>query len=225
MYGQPVGVSQAQINKLNEVLQRIGQLPANWHAVGTCGIETFLAIAQHAVQQPIRFSAETGTGASTAILSQISGHHTVFSRYHPRDEVPTAYAQGIFDESRLHFVLGPTQKTLPYHVFAEPLDFALIDGAHGYPYPEMDYYYFYQHLAPNALLIVDDIHIPTIRRLFEFLNEEKMFRLVDIKEEKTAFYRRTDYPTFDPEADQWHRQGYNVKHAPPSLQPFVERDH
>jgi len=39
---------------------------------------------------------------------------------------------------------------------------------HGYPFPEMEYYFIYPHLEENALLIVDDIHIQNIYNLFIF---------------------------------------------------------
>ena len=35
--------------------------------------------------------------------------------------------------------------------------FVLIDGPHGYPFPEIEYFYFYPRLKPGALLVVDDI--------------------------------------------------------------------
>jgi Methyltransferase domain len=209
------------VDAVNRVLTEISRLPQEWHPAGSYDMGTLVAIARHALTAPIRRSAETGCGATTFILSQISEHHRVFAYMHPSKEVPLAYERGLLNEKRVEFILGATQRTLPPYRFSEPLDFALIDGPHGYPFPELEYFAFYQVLAPGALLIVDDIHIPTIRNLFNFLNEEKMFRLVEVSG-KTAFYRRTAEPTFNPEGDDWQRQQYNVRFAPAELRWAVE---
>ncbi|MGH2358611.1 MAG: hypothetical protein ACRDGJ_11500, partial [Candidatus Limnocylindria bacterium] len=88
-----------------------------------------------------------------------------------------------------------------------------LDGSHSYPAPEIDYYYLFPHLAPAGLLIMDDIHIPMLRNMFRFLREDAMFRLVEVAGH-TAFFRRTDAPTFDRYLGNWFDQGYNARHFP-----------
>src|SRR3712207_5516648 len=107
------------------------------------------------------------------------------------------------------FRSGPSQRTLHRHEWsAAPLGVALIDGGHGYPFPDLDYYGFYPQIRPGGLLVVDDIHIPTITHLFRFLQEDAMWRLVAV-ELYTAFFQRTDAPTFGPFGDGWIHQRYN----------------
>jgi Methyltransferase domain len=219
---QPISAPPTVVEAVNRVLTEISRLPNGWHPAGSYDVATLVTIARHALSAPIRHSAETGCGATTFILSQISAQHRVFAYMHPSEEVPLAYQRGLLNEERVEFIKGPTQRTLPPYRFTEPLDLALIDGPHGYPFPELEYFAFYQVLAPNALLIVDDIHIPTVRNLFNFLNEERMFRLVEVCG-KTAFYRRTSEPTFNPEGDNWQLQQYNVRFAPPELRWAVDR--
>jgi len=108
------------------------------------------------------------------------------------------------------FVVGPTQRTLPAWRNDKPLEIVLIDGPHAYPFPDLEYYYFYRLLARDALLIVDDIHIPTIGHLYDFLKEDDMFRVVEVVG-TTAFFRRTSAALFDPEGDGWWLQKYNTK--------------
>lgn len=108
------------------------------------------------------------------------------------------------------FVEGPTQATLPQHRFIEKLQLALIDGPHGYPFPELEYYFLYPHLETGARLILDDIHIPTVHNLFQFLRRDAMFELDDVVQ-TTAFLTRTSAPTFDPFGDGWWQQGYNAR--------------
>jgi len=110
----------------------------------------------------------------------------------------------------VRFVEGPTQQTLPQHHFSNRLQALLLDGPHAYPFPELEYYFFYPHLDPGALLIVDDIQIRSVHNLYEFLRSDRMFRLDEVVH-TTAFFTRTDAPTFSPSGDGWWEQGYNRK--------------
>lgn len=101
-----------------------------------------------------------------------------------------------------------TQQTVPAFTFTKPLQVALIDAPHGYPFPELEYYYIYPHLAENALLILDDTNIPSIKRMAEILSADDMFECIEVLG-KTTFFRRTEAPVFDPLADGWWDQGYN----------------
>ena len=87
------------------------------------------------------------------------------------------------------------------------------DGPHGYPFPELEYYFFYPHLDEDALLVIDDIHIPTIFRLFSFLREEAMFDFLGVAS-TTAFFRRNSSPAFHPLGDGWWLQNYNKNRFP-----------
>jgi hypothetical protein len=108
------------------------------------------------------------------------------------------------------FIEGPSQRTLPQYPFPEKLQLALLDGPHAYPFPDLEYYFLYPHLEENALLILDDIHIPTIHNLFDFLRVDAMFRLDEVVR-TTAFFTRTAAPTFDPLGDGWGHQAYNQR--------------
>ncbi len=88
----------------------------------------------------------------------------------------------------------------------------LIDGPHGFPFPELEYFFFYPHLKTGALLVIDDIQIPTIGRLADFLSEDRMFERVELIG-ATAVFRRTDAPTLDPFGDGWWLQDYNRRRA------------
>jgi hypothetical protein len=59
--------------------------------------------------------------------------------------------------------------------------------------------------------VVDDIHIPTVRQLYDVLRDDKMWTHVeDVL--TTAFFERTDAPVFDPFGDGWERQQFNQRH-------------
>jgi predicted O-methyltransferase YrrM len=157
-------------------------------------------------------SVETGAGKSTLLLSHLSDHHIVFA-IDGGDSVSVTQTSELLRPERVEFVDGPTQRTLFEYRFPEKLDFVLIDGPHGYPFPEMEYWVLYRHIRQGGLLMVDDIHIPTINRLFQFLREEPMFELVEVVG-YTAFFRRTAAPTFDPYCDGWYEQPFNTARFP-----------
>jgi hypothetical protein len=185
------------------------------HRAGTLDAHVLRAI-EDLVPATIDASLETGCGKSTILLSNLSARHVVFA-YDDRDQPNSSvhyYSDcPLFRKDTTTLVSGATQLTLPRYVFDRPVDVALLDGPHGYPFPELEYYYVYPHLRSGALLIVDDIHIPTIHRLHQFLSEDAMFDLVHV-ERTTAFFRRTEAPVFSPLGDGWELQTYNQRRFP-----------
>jgi hypothetical protein len=153
---------------------------------------------------------ETGSGASTLLFSHLSEDHTVFAIDAGTNSIRGVESHRLLRRETVTFVEGPTQLTLPRHTFAHPLQLALIDGPHGYPFPDLEYYFIYPHLEPGAILIVDDIQIPTITNLFDFLSADEMFDLREVVE-NTAFFQRTSAPTFSPTGDGWWEQRYNMR--------------
>ncbi len=214
----------------SSLLTEVMRVAPSLHKAGTFSAGTLAAIARHASGRPVQHSVETGSGASTLLLSHVSEDHTVFAVDAGTGSIRSIEHSPLLRREAVRFVEGPTQLILPRHVFTSRLQLALIDGPHGYPFPDLEYYYFYPHLDPDALLIVDDIHIPTITNLFDFLNADEMFDLQEVVE-TTAFFRRTVAPTFSPLGDGWWTQRYNKRasqDADPELMnltPPVRVDH
>ncbi len=195
-------------NDLSGIFDEIIRAAPSLHHAGTFSSRTFEAIIRHASHGEIVLSAETGSGASTLLFSHLSKRHTVFALDDGTDSIRAVQNSPFLRPGVVTFIEGPTQVTLPTHRFEGKLQLALIDGPHAYPFPEMEYYYVYEHLDEGALLILDDIHIRSINNLFEFLRADDMFALTDVVE-TTAFFRRTDAPTFPRLGDGWWLQGYN----------------
>jgi len=200
------------MSDLHGVIDSIRALPGEWHTSGSVPHEVLTATAKHCAGRNIERSVETGSGKTTLLLSHISGDHTVFA-IDFGGSITAVRQSPLLKPGVVKYVEGPTQQTLPYHKFDRPLQLALLDGPHAYPFPELEYYFVYPHLAPGALLIIDDIQIPTIHRMFEFLCEDEMFELVDVVWD-TAFFARTNAPTFNPTGDGWPAQGFNKRHGP-----------
>jgi len=200
---------------VRDVLDAVIRLPSTWHGAGCCGPAVLDAVVRYAEPLEIRRSVETGTGKTTLLLSHLSERHTVFTKEDvgDGDSLAAVRSSPLLQQTGVSFVLGPTQRTLAQHRFTEPLDLVLLDGPHAYPFPQLEYYYLYPHLAENGLLIVDDIHVPTIFHLFSFLADDAMFDLLSVVG-TTAFFRRTAAPLFDPLQDGWEHQRYNARRFP-----------
>jgi hypothetical protein len=197
-------------SSFDEIRRRITEVGSGLHTAGGFSARTFEAIARAVHTRQIYNSVETGSGATTLLFSHVSEHHMVFAMDGGSGSITNIRRSPLLRENVVTFVEGPTQATLPLHHFTGKLQLVLLDGPHGYPFPDLEYYFLYPHLETGALLILDDIHIPTIHNLFQFLRRDAMFELDEIVQ-TTAFFTRTTAPTFDPLGDGWWRQNYNTR--------------
>lgn len=180
------------------------------HTAGTLSRTVLEALMKYAGKRRVEYSVETGCGASTLLLSHLSQHHTVFALDAGTGSVENVRSSPLLRKTHVSFVEGPTQKTLPQFRLNQELDLALLDGPHAYPFPDLEYFYIYPHLRHGALLILDDIQIRSVNNLFRFLASDDMFRLDEVIQ-TTAFFTRTNAPTFDPYGDDWSGQRYNSR--------------
>jgi len=204
------------MNQLADLLAALGALPGDWHGAGCLEMPNLEALARHAAARHVRRSVETGAGKSTLLLSHLSDHHLVFA-IDDGGSLTRARDSFLLRRDTVEFVDGPSQHTLMNHQFSEPVQLVFIDGPHGFPFPNMEYWKLYPHLEQGGLLVIDDIHIPTIRQLFDFLKEDEMFRLIETVG-KTAFFERTTAETFSPVGDGWWLQNYNQRRFPVQYQ-------
>jgi hypothetical protein len=193
-----------------ELQRRIAEVAPSLHSAGTLSTRALDGIARYAVKRKIRCSAETGSGATTLLMSHLSEHHLVFALDDGNGSIVNIKRSNLLRADHVEFVEGPTQRTLPRFRFTETLQFVLIDGPHAYPFPDLEYYYLYPHLESGALLVIDDIHIRSVQNLFRFLRCDRMFHLEEVIG-STAIFTRTSARTFDPCGDSWWLQGYNRK--------------
>lgn len=199
------------------ILDALAALPNDFHDAGVMPAVVLEAIERHSRDIKIINSVETGSGLSTILFSHLSQKHLVFAKEQFGDiqgnSISSVKGSELFHSESVEYIIGPTQRTLPNYKFTEKLQLVLIDGPHGFPYPNLEYYYLYQHLDEGALLIIDDIHIPTIRQLAEVLCEDEMFEKLEIVE-SCMFLKRTSAAMFNPEGDDWWLQTYNSSRYP-----------
>ncbi|MBL8232126.1 MAG: class I SAM-dependent methyltransferase [Bryobacterales bacterium] len=191
------------------MLRKILEIRGSLHGAGTVSADVLKGIVRHTRDRRIQFSVETGCGATTLLLSHLSENHTVFAVDYA-GSIRNVRQSSLLRKDVVRFVEGPSQLHLPRHAFEQKVQLALIDGPHAYPFPDLEYYYLYPHLDTGAILILDDIHIPTIHNLFRFLRSDDMFQLDEVIS-STAFFTRTSSPVFDPAGDNWCSQKHNQR--------------
>ncbi len=199
------------------VSRLLGRLSGAAHRGGAFGSEVLLAISRVLPKGDL-ISLETGCGKSTIMFSNLSKRHFVFAyddRNLPDSSVEMVQADQDFKSGGVTFVFGPTQKRLPAYTFPEGtlFDVILIDGPHGYPFPDLEYALLYPFLKKGGILIIDDVHIPSIGRMFDILREDRMYDEVGVFS-TTGVLRRTNTDGVPADGDHWYEQAYNYSRFP-----------
>lgn len=165
--------------------------PVQW----TLGVDTLMWLAKR-IPSCSR-TIETGCGYSTVLFAAAGIEHTAITPN--EDEILRIQryceSRGIRMD-RVNFLVGTSQQLLP-SLDIRPTDLALIDGAHAFPVPCLDWYFTSPSLRVGGLLVLDDWRIPSVGFLVDFLRAEPpTWREVDqvgnaIVFEKTADEDRT----------------------------------
>lgn len=171
---------------------------------------------------PDTLTLETGSGLSTVCFAIIGSEHICVSpsgREH--DRIRHYCRAHEISTERIRFVPMKSKAVLPsLDTGGRKLDFALIDGAHAFPEPILDYYYVNERLKVGGVLAVDDLDISGVGILHKFLITEPAYELVKIDELKTGLYRKVDdanYPL------DWLSQRFNRRYPDLSYLPFEAR--
>jgi hypothetical protein len=157
--------------------------------------------------EPGMSTLETGCGGTTVAFAAAGAHHTVVTPDGDEAERVRAFCEEHdIDTGTLEFLIGSSDEVLVgWH---EPLDVLLIDGAHRVPFPFLDWHYGARTLKVGGLLLLDDIPIPAVHLLYDFLRGEPEWRLVRIYGDKLALFEKLAEPADQPGQD-WELQRYN----------------
>jgi predicted O-methyltransferase YrrM len=133
---------------------------------------------------------ETGSGHTTVAFAMAGANHVAVTPSEDESKKITEYCTKLGIASTVRFVIEPSDTALPQsEIIPEELDFALIDGAHAFPLPFVDFHYTERRLKVGGIMGVDDIFMPSVRILYDFLQAEDDWELVR-QIEDTAFFRR-----------------------------------
>ena len=155
--------------------------------------------------EPQHRTLEVGCGVSSVVFAATGATHTAISPAPEEYAHIVAYCESIgVDTSRLTYLEGLSHDLLP--TLHETVDVALVDGAHSFPYPIVDYHYVSRLLRPGGLLVMDDVPIPAVGVLFRFLSTEPAWQLVAVLDDRAAAFRLVR--PLD-EGDPWGSQRIN----------------
>lgn len=153
-------------------------------------------------------SLETGAGKSSLIFAKYGGNHICITP--SQNEV--ANIKSLADEfkidiSKIDFKIDYSQNIVPKLPSRTLLDIVFIDGGHGFPIPQIDWFYTAPFLKIGGKLIIDDIDLWTGKILVDFLKHEKGWQLDKILRRRTAIFTKTK--AF--EAREWCDQDFVIK--------------
>jgi len=96
--------------------------------------------------EPGMATLETGAGSSTMMLAaRGADHEAVTPSADEAERIRAECGRRGIPTDKLRFRIGPSHEVLPTWE-PRPLDLVLVDGAHGFPYPILDWW----HLAPHV---------------------------------------------------------------------------
>lgn len=175
-----------------------------------------------AAVQPGDVTVETGVGASTVVFAASGAHHTAISPDPREHELVVDYCRQIgVDHSRLAFIADFSEDALPSLLGRErTLDVAFIDGAHCFPFPEVDWCYISRSLKLGGRLVMDDITIPSVEPTFRHMMLEDNWRFERVLDDRGASFTLLRAP--NPE-DDWPAQRMNARYPDFSYAPLGRR--
>ena len=167
---------------------------------------TPMALSAILKRGPFRATVETGCGGSTIVLSHASDRHTAFAIEGSDRTIAELRQHPDLRGEKVTFVEGETKDTLPQYQFEGQFNLVLLDGPHAYPLPQIELAYLFPWIRLGGWLVVDDIQIPSVYEMFDFLRKESSVELEEVIV-RTAFFRRTSVAGHSP--DGWALQGIN----------------
>jgi hypothetical protein len=163
---------------------------------------------------------ETGCGASTVVFLAGGAHHTVISPNKDEHDRVRDYCRKIgLNDSRLTSIAGSSDEVLPELCRDRVFDVAFIDGAHSFPYPEVDWHYVTRALKVGATLVIDDVPIPAVIPLFKHMSVEPNWRLEAILDDRAAAFSLLAPPA----PEDWSVQPFNRHYPDCSFAPLPLR--
>ena len=124
---------------------------------------------------------ETGAGHTTVLFAALAKHHYCCTPSQREADKIRAYLDALgVPHDKLTFLIGSSEDTLPRLQCETLIDFAYIDGCHGYPFPALDWHYIDKHLKVGGIVGMDNAELRPVREHCEFLEENGSYRLAGV---------------------------------------------
>jgi hypothetical protein len=145
---------------------------------------------------------ETGAGASTLVFAASGAAHEAVTP-DPDEErrIRDACAAHGVDDRNVAFHIGRSQDVLP-SLAGPPLDLALVDGAHGFPYPILDWWHLAPRLKVGGRMLLDDAYLPPVAAVVDYARASDAWEVEEAVSFRTACIRklRDEEPPGDADA-------------------------
>ena len=169
---------------------------------------------------------ETGAGSSTIVFAAAGAEHEAVTP----DAAEEARVRGECERrgissERVRFLIGPSHEVLAAWE-PRPLDLVLVDGAHGFPYPVLDWWYVAPHVRVGGVVLLDDAYMPPVRVLVDALREQPGWEVAGVVSARTVAVRKTaeGLPPFD-----WHGEALggrmSFRYLPPARRAVASLRH
>lgn len=137
---------------------------------------------------PEAVTLETGSGLSTLVLlhAGVRRHIAIQPGVDEFNAIREFCDEHGISTAALEAIVARSQDYLP-HAALPPLDAVLIDGAHAFPHPFLDWYFTAAALKVGGILVVDDTNIATGAILADFLGMEPWWRPIVRRRRFAAF--------------------------------------
>ena len=210
--------------ELDRRIHELGNAPPALHtdadgSLVTWAIDSRMVPVIRELVRPGHPTLETGAGLSTILFLLLGAVHRSITPdarevariidYCNRQGIPT---------TNDHPIVGRSARVLPALPPELLLDFALIDGDHGFPAPSIDWYYVTEHLATNGVVAVDDVQLWPPRVVADFLDEEDVWQRL-VRTDRFAVYRMTA-PRDEVLGRWWGQQRFVVRHSQVETAPL-----
>lgn len=134
---------------------------------------------------------ETGCGASTIVFAAAGARHLTISP-DPGEQgcVRDWCAERAISTDGLSFITERSDVALMGSWEPQPLDLVLVDGAHGFPFPALDWYLTAAHLRVGGLVVLDDAFLPSVHVLVRFLRSSSSWQQEEAIGYRTVVFRK-----------------------------------
>jgi hypothetical protein len=133
---------------------------------------------------------ETGAGLSTIVFAASGADHVVVTPEAAEEQALRAACEKLaVSVERVNFVIGRSEDVLP-QLDTAPLDLALVDGAHGFPYAIVDWWELSRRLRVGGSMLLDDAYLPPVLAILDGLRGVPSWRIEGPISDRTVLVRK-----------------------------------